>query len=77
MYLICVFNLCAERVMDNIQIIYDELKRNQIHIDQPTLAFHINTILYQNKDMYSQVRVSDFEQLYREIMYYGVFSLCI
>ena len=27
--------------MDNIEIIYDELKRNQIHIDQRTLAFHI------------------------------------
>ena len=34
--------------MDNIGIIYDELKRNQIHIDQRTLAFHINTILDQN-----------------------------
>ena len=61
------FNLCVGRVTDNIEIIYDELKRNQIHIDQHTLAFHINTILHQNKDMYSQVRVSDFEQLYREI----------
>ena len=38
--------------MDNIEIIYDELKRNQIHIDQHTLAFHINTILDPNKDMY-------------------------
>ena len=53
--------------MDNIEIIYDELKRNQIHIVQHTLAFHINTILDQNKDIYSQIRVSDFEQLYREI----------
>ena len=53
--------------MDNIKIIYDELKRNQIHIDQRTLAFHINTILDQNKDIYSQIHVSDFEQLYREI----------
>ena len=53
--------------MDNIEIIYDELKRNQIHIDQRTLPFHINTILDQNKDMYSQIHVSDFEQLYREI----------
>ena len=61
------FNLCTGRVMDNIEIIYDELKRNQIHIDQRTLAFHINTILGQNKDVYSQIHVSDFEQLYREI----------
>ena len=52
--------------MDIIEIIY-ELKRNQIHIDQHTIAFHINTILDQNKDMYSQIHVSDFEQLYREI----------
>ena len=35
-FLIC-FNLCAERVMDNIEIIYDELKRNQIHIDKHAL----------------------------------------
>ena len=53
--------------MDNIEIIYDELKRNQIHIDQHTLTFHIKTILDQNKNMYSQIHVSDFEQLYREI----------
>ena len=26
--------------MDNIEIIYDELKQNQIHIDQRTLAFY-------------------------------------
>ena len=53
--------------MDNIEIIYDELKQSQIHIDQHTLAFHINAILDQNKDICSQIRVSDFEQLYSEI----------
>ena len=53
--------------MDNVEIIYDELKRNHIHIDKHVLSFHINTILDQNKDMYSQIHVSDFEQLYREI----------
>ena len=53
--------------MDNVEIIYDELKRNYIHIDKYALSFHINTILDQNKDMYSQKHVSDFEQLYREI----------
>ena len=53
--------------MDNVEIIYDELKRNHIHIDKHALSFHIKTILDQNKDMYSQIHVSDFEQLYREI----------
>ena len=61
------FNLCAERVMDNVEIIYDELKRNHIHTDKHALSFHIKTILHQNKDIYSQIHVSDFEQLYREI----------
>ena len=61
--------------MDNVEIIYDELKRNHIHIDKHALSFHINTILDQNKDMYSQKHVSDFEQLYREMnitMFEGV-----
>ena len=53
--------------MDNIEIIYDELKRNQIHIDKHTLSFHINRILNQNKDIYSQIHILDIEQLYREI----------
>ena len=30
--------------MDNIDIIFDELKRNEIDIDKHTLSFHINTI---------------------------------
>ena len=53
--------------MDNIEIIYDELKRNQIHIDKHALSFHINRILNQNKDIYSQIHILDTEQLYREI----------
>ena len=53
--------------MDNIEIIYDELKRNQIHIDKHALSFHINRILNQNKDIYSQIHILDIEQLYREI----------
>ena len=53
--------------MDNIEIIYDELKRNQIHIDKYALSFHINRILNQNKDIYSQIYILDIEQLYREI----------
>ena len=53
--------------MDNIEIIYDELKRNRIHIDKHALSFHINRILNQNKDIYSQIHILDIEQLYREI----------
>ena len=46
-----MYLICAGRVMDNMEIIYDELKRSQIHIDKHTLTFHINTILNQNKDI--------------------------
>ncbi len=60
------FNLWGERVMDNIDIIYDELTRNKIDIDKQTLSFHINTILNRNRDLYREMNV-DFEQLYREI----------
>ena len=73
MYALCVpifylcFNRCAERVMGNIEIIYDELKQNKIHIDKHALSFHINRILNQNKDIYSQIHILDIEQLYREI----------
>ena len=61
------FNRCVESVMDNTEIIYDELKRNQVHIDKHALSFHINRILNQNKDIYSQIHILDIEQLYREI----------
>ena len=47
--------------MDNIEIIYDELKRNLNHIDKHALSFHINRILYQNKDIYSQIHALDIE----------------
>ncbi len=60
------FNLWGERVMDNIDIIYDELTRNKIDIDKQTLSFHINTILNRNRDLYHEMNV-DLEQLYREI----------
>ena len=59
-------NLWGERVMDNIDIIYDELTRNKIDIDKQTLSFHINTILNRNRDLYREMNV-DLEQLYREI----------
>ena len=53
--------------MDNIEIIDDELKRNQLHIDKHALSFHINRILNQNRDIYSEIHILDIEQLYREI----------
>ena len=59
------FNRWGERVIDNIDIIYDELTRNKIDIDKQTLSFHINTILNQNRDLYREMNV-DLEQLYRE-----------
>ncbi len=60
------FNRCGESIMDNIDIIFDELKRNEIDIDKQTLSFHINTILNRNRDLYREMNV-DLEQLYREI----------
>ena len=60
------FNRCGESIMDNIDIIFDELKRNEIDIDKQTLSFHINTILNRNRDLYHEMNV-DLEQLYREI----------
>ena len=55
--------------MHNIEIIYDELKRNQIHIDRHTLAIHITQFSIKIK-IYSfkYVHVLDFEQLYWEII---------
>ena len=53
--------------MDNIEIIDDELKRNQLHIDKYALSFHINRILNQNRDIYSEIHILDIEQLYCEI----------
>ena len=61
-----LFNRCGESIMDNTDIIFDELKRNEIGIDKQTLSFHINTILNQNRDLYHQTNV-DLEQLYRKI----------
>ena len=63
-------NLWGERVMDNIDIIYDELTRNKIDIDKQTLSFHINTILNRNRDLYRDLYREmnvDLEHLYREI----------
>ena len=70
--------------MDNIEIIYDELKQNQIQIDQHTLAFHINTILDQNnfkiyilKYVFRALNNLQRNTYYKLWPYYRVFSLCI
>lgn len=35
-----------------MDIIYDELKRNNFEIDLETLAFHINTSLRKHEEIY-------------------------
>ena len=64
-----LFNRCGESIMDNIDIIFDELKRNEIDIDKQTLSFHINTILDRHRDLYRAVNARDLnlDQIYREI----------
>jgi hypothetical protein len=53
--------------MDNIDIIFDELKRNEIDIDKQTLSFHINAILDHHRDLYRAVNAHglNFDQIYR------------
>jgi hypothetical protein len=53
--------------MAHLDIIYDELKRNEIDIDWQTLSFHIKTILDKHENLFRGMYISDFEQLYREI----------
>ena len=64
-----LFNRCGESMMDNIDIIFDELKRNEIDIDKQTLSFHINTILDRHRDLYRAVNAHglNLDQIYREI----------
>jgi hypothetical protein len=65
-----LFNRCDESIIDNIDIIFDELKRNEIDIDKQTLSFHINTILDRHRDLYYAVfhaRDLNLDQIYREI----------
>jgi hypothetical protein len=54
--------------MDNIDIIFDELKRNEIDVDKQTVLLHINTI-NQHRDLYHEIntRGLNLEQVYREI----------
>jgi hypothetical protein len=56
--------------MDNIDIIFDELKRNEIDIDKQTLYRFINTILDHHRDLYRAMNAHDglnLVQIYREI----------
>jgi hypothetical protein len=40
--------------MDNIDIIFDELKPNEIDIDKQTLSFHINTMINQHRGLQTE-----------------------
>jgi hypothetical protein len=53
--------------MNNINIIFDELRQNEI--DKQTLSFHINAILDHHRDLYREVSVHglNLDQVYREI----------
>ena len=55
--------------MDNIDIIFNELKRNEIDIDKQNLSFHINTMINQHRELYREMNTHDLnlEQVYREI----------
>jgi hypothetical protein len=66
-----LFNRCGESIIDNIDIIFDELKRKDIDIDidKQSLSFHINTILDRHRDLYRAVNSHglNLDQIYREI----------
>ena len=55
--------------MSNIDIVFDELKRNEIDVDKQTLSFHLNTMIKQHRDLYREMNTRDLnlEQIYREI----------
>ena len=55
--------------MSNINIIFDELRQNEIDIDKQTLSFHINTILNHHRDLYREESAHslNLDQVYREI----------
>ena len=63
------FNRCTERVMDNIEVIYDELKQNQIHIDKHgcLIISHKQNSQSKQRCIFSNTYILDIEQLYREI----------
>ena len=62
-------NCCGESIMDNIDIIFDELKRNEIDIDKQTIPFHINTMINKHRYIYRETNTHNLnlEQIYREI----------
>ena len=55
--------------MNNINIISDELKQNEIDIDKQTLRFHTIAILDQHRDLYRAVNANGLylDKVYREI----------
>jgi hypothetical protein len=55
--------------MDNIDILFDELKRNEIDIDKKTLSFHINTLINKHRDIYCEMSTHNLnlEQINKEI----------
>ena len=55
--------------MNNINIIFDELRQNEIDIDKQTLSFHINAILDHHRDLYREVSAHglNLDQVHREI----------
>ena len=55
--------------MNNINIVFNELRQNEIDIDKQTLSFHINTILDHHRDLYREVSAHslNLDQVYREI----------
>ena len=50
-----------------MDIIVDELKRNNVNITKETLDYDINTILREGSQLYDRINVLDFEQLYHEV----------
>ena len=59
-------DFCRVKVA-HLDIIYDELRRNEVDIDWQTLSFHINTILDEHENLFRGMYISDFEHLYRGI----------
>ena len=55
--------------MNNINIIFDELRQTEIDIDKQTLSFHINAIHDHHRDLYREVSAHglNHDQVYREI----------
>ena len=48
-----LYNRCGESIMNNIDIIFDELKRNEIDVDKQTLSF-LKKIIYNSAGKYKR-----------------------